>query len=67
MALQDGEFSVAPSFTLVQFNQSGGRFSMNYKPPKGRQFVTMLVGTIDKKETFADVDAMMRAAGWARV
>jgi hypothetical protein len=38
--------------------------SRGFKAPKGRRFVLLLLGTVDKQATVFDVDAALNELGW---
>jgi hypothetical protein len=62
MQLHDGDFTFQKTFTLVERNAAGDSRSASFKPEKGKEFITMLVGEI-KIGAPLDIDAMMARIG----
>lgn len=64
-ALRPGDATFAKSFTRISYSECGS-FSqtLRFSAGKGRKFVTMVLGDVDAKETFADVDKMLNELGY---
>lgn len=62
MVLNFGDFTLQKTFNLVQFSNDGARVTAGFKPDKGHEFVTLLVGQAKKGEK-VDVDKMMARLG----
>jgi len=65
--LNDGDASFAGSFNKVCWGEdSGQRFTFGFKPPKGEQFVVMLLGTAPKNAEEFDCEAALNRLGFYR-
>lgn len=64
--LHDGDATFVKHFNKVCFTESGDRFTFGFKPSRGKQFVTLLLGEIDAKETDCDIEGMLNRLGFYR-
>lgn len=60
--LQLGDVSRSKTFNLVMLNNSGGRFTAGFKPPRGHEFITMVVGDVPVGGA-VDLDKMLAEIG----
>lgn len=67
MNLDIGDATFCKSFTKVGFSEDGSiKAATNFRPPKGQQFVTLLIGTISAKATDCDIESMLNSLGFYR-
>lgn len=62
MSLEYGDFTFQKSFSLVQVRRDGSRLIQGFKPQKGHEFVTLLIGEAKVGE-LPDLDTMMAKIG----
>ena len=64
--LQPGDATFAKSFTKISRGDNGAQFSAAFKPPKGREFVVLLLGNVEKGQPWVDVEKMLNELGFYR-
>lgn len=65
MNLQNGDATFQKKFTKVAFTDSSV-VECDFLPPKGQQFVTLLLGTAPKGAKDFDVEAALNRLGFVR-
>jgi hypothetical protein len=63
MELSIGDVTFQKSFAKVGFDGIN-RVTGTFKAPKGRQFVTLLIGDVDAKSTDCDPEKMLNQLGF---
>mgnify|MGYP004548041311 FL=1 len=67
ISLHDGDASFASSFTKVAYSEDGKQcFSAGFKPTKGKKFVVLLLGEVDKTAIDYDLEAALNRLGFYR-
>ncbi|HCZ8844392.1 Uncharacterised protein [Enterobacter hormaechei] len=67
ISLHDGDASFASSFTKVVYSEDGKQcFSAGFKPTKGKKFVVLLLGEVDKTAIDYDLEAALNRLGFYR-
>lgn len=61
--LTPGDATWAKSFTKVSRTDTGEEVSVGFRPPKGREFVVLLIGDVPKGQV-PDVDQMLADLGY---
>lgn len=64
--LHPGDATFAKSFTKISRGDCGAQFSAAFKPPKGREFVVLLLGDVEKGQSWVDVEKMLNDLGFYR-
>ena len=64
--LHPGDATFATSFTKISRGDCGAQFSAAFKPPKGREFVVLLLGDVEKGQSWVDVEKMLNDLGFYR-
>jgi hypothetical protein len=59
-----GDAAFAKLFRKTQRNSDGLQISANFAPPKGKEFVVLLIGEVDAGTVYADPDVMLNALGY---
>lgn len=62
--LNIGDATFQKTFTKIGFTPDDDQVSVGFKPPKGRKFVVLLLGDVDAKAVYCDVEAMLNALGF---
>lgn len=65
MELHNGDCTFQPRFNKVAFTVNG-KVTGGFKPPRGQQFVVLLLGTADKKADDFDAEAALNRLGFFR-
>jgi hypothetical protein len=64
--LHPGDATFAKSFTKISRGDNGAQLSAGFKPPKGREFVVLLLGDVEKGQPWVDVEKMLNELGFYR-
>lgn len=64
--LRPGDATFAKSFTKISRGGNGEQLSAGFKPPKGREFVVLLLGDVEKGQPWVDVEKMLNDLGFYR-
>lgn len=64
--LHIGDATFQKRFEKVVYADNGNRFTFGFSAPKGRKFVTLLIGDVDAKAEDADLDALLANLGYVR-
>lgn len=64
--LDTGDATFASSFTKISRSDDGAQMSASFKPPKGEEFVVLLIGTVPKGQAWVDVEPMLNELGFYR-
>lgn len=65
--LFDGDATFVNSFTKIGWGQeTGQKFTFGFKPERGKKFVVMLLGEVDKDATDYDLEAALNRLGFYR-
>ncbi len=62
--LHIGDGTFASSFTKVSRGENGDQFNASFKAPKGREFVVLLIGDVEKGTISVDVEKMLNDLGF---
>jgi hypothetical protein len=65
MNLFNGDCTFQTSFNKVAFSDDR-RVTGTFKPPRGKQFAVLLLGTADKSAQDFDIEAALNALGFYR-
>lgn len=64
--LGPGDASFASNFKKVTRSDCGASYEAGFKPPKGREFVVLLLGDAPKGSAWVDVEKMLNDLGFFR-
>ena len=64
--LHPGDATFAKSFTKISRGDNGEQLSAGFKPPKGREFVVLLLGDVENGQSWVDVEKMLNDLGFYR-
>lgn len=64
--LHPGDATFAKSFTKISRGDNGAQLSVGFKPPKGMEFVVLLLGDVEKGQSWVDVEKMLNELGFYR-
>lgn len=59
-----GDATFAKSFNKISRGEDGAQVSANFSAPKGREFVVLLIGEVEKGSPDADLNAMLNELGY---
>lgn len=64
--LYAGDATFAKSFSKVSRGDNGEQLTASFSAPKGREFVVLLLGDVDKGQSWVDVEKMLNDLGFYR-
>jgi hypothetical protein len=65
--LYDGDVTFQTSFNKVGFLAEAGTVTQGFRPPKGKKFVVLLLGTVEKDARDCDPVEMLNSLGFIPV
>ncbi|HBO1022120.1 TPA: hypothetical protein L4E46_003927 [Pseudomonas aeruginosa] len=66
MELHDGDATFVGSFNKIGWTDDGHKMTFGFRPPRGEQFVIMLLGSAKKDATDFDLEAALNRLGFYR-
>lgn len=66
MELFDGDVTFQGSFNKIGFTKDDQKVTAGFKPPKGEQFVVLLLGTVKKGTIDCNAEEMLNRLGFFR-
>lgn len=66
MELFDGDVTFQGSFNKIGFTEDDQKVTAGFKPPKGEQFVVLLLGTVKKGAIDCNPEEMLKRLGFFR-
>lgn len=64
--LHAGDATFAKSFNKISRGENGEQLTVGSKAPKGREFVTMLLGDVEAGQAWVDIEVMLNELGFYR-
>lgn len=65
--LNDGDATFSSKFVKVCYGSTEEQeFKFSFSPGKGKKFVTLLLGEVDKKANDCDIEGMLNRLGFYR-
>jgi len=66
MNLNDGDATFVGSFNKIGWTEDGRKMTFGFRPPRGEQFVVMLLGSAKKDATDFDLEGALNRLGFYR-
>lgn len=66
MDLFNGAVTFQGSFNKIGFTDDGQKVTAGFKPPKGEQFVVLLLGTVKKGAVDCNAEELLNKLGFFR-
>lgn len=64
--LHNGDATFCTTFNKKAFGENGSEFTFGFKPPRGKKFVVLLLGTAPKNATEFDAEKALNDLGFYR-
>lgn len=64
--LHAGDATFAKSFSKISRGDNGEQITAGFNAPKGREFVVMLLGDVEKGQSWVDIEKMLNELGFYR-
>lgn len=64
--LHPGDATFSGSFKKISRGDNGQQMTAAFNPPKGREFVVLLLGDVEKGQSWVDVEKMLNDLGFYR-